>query len=97
MCYLLCYADELDSYMYQTVGHQGVELYSEALDLPLFRQHTQGKAVIQDNLYTMTPKDEVEDLYQLLCNVKVRLTTNSFVAIGQHFYFQLYNFKKEVA
>lgn len=63
--------DELDSYMYQTVGHQGVDLYSEAMGLPLFRQRTQGKALLQDKVYTMTPEDEVEDLYQLLSNVKV--------------------------
>ena len=29
--------NELDSYMYQTVGHQAIDLYAEAMDLPLFR------------------------------------------------------------
>lgn len=65
-------ADELDSYMYQTVGHQGVELYAEAMGLPLFRQPTQGVALLQDQVYTPTPEDEVEDLFQLLKKVKVR-------------------------
>lgn len=58
--------------MYQTVGHQGVELYAEAMNLPLFRQPTLGVAVHSDKLYTPTPEDEVEDLYQLLADVKVR-------------------------
>ena len=29
--------NELDSYMYQTIGHQAIDLYSEAMGLPLFR------------------------------------------------------------
>ena len=29
--------NELDSYMYQTIGHQAIDLYAEAMDLPLFR------------------------------------------------------------
>jgi diphthamide synthase (EF-2-diphthine--ammonia ligase) len=30
-------AHELDSYMYQTVGHTAISLYAEAMGLPLFR------------------------------------------------------------
>lgn len=70
--------DELDSYMYQTVGHQGVELYAEAMGLPLFRQPTQGVAVLHEKLYTPTPEDEVEDLYQLLSKVKVTFFRSGF-------------------
>jgi diphthine-ammonia ligase len=58
--------------MYQTVGHQGVELYAEAMDIPLFRRPTTGVALHNEKLYTPTPEDEVEDLFQLLLNVKVR-------------------------
>lgn len=57
--------------MYQTVGHQGVELYAEAMNLPLFRQPTLGVALHSDKHYTPTPEDEVEDLYRLLSDVKV--------------------------
>ena len=28
---------ELDSYMYQTVGHQAIDMYADAMRLPLFR------------------------------------------------------------
>lgn len=67
----LNFQDELDSFMYQTVGHQGIEFYAEAMNLPLFRQLTAGVAVQNEKLYTPTPEDEVEDLYELLLNVKV--------------------------
>ncbi len=34
--------DELDSYMYQTVGHQVVAAYAACADLPLFRRRLIG-------------------------------------------------------
>lgn len=57
--------------MYQSVGHQAVELYAEAMGLPLFRQRTNGVALQQEKIYTHTPEDEVEDLFDLLANIKV--------------------------
>lgn len=63
--------DELDSYMYQTVGHQGIEMIAEAMELPLFRQSTKGKALEKGRIYNKTENDEVEDLYELLETVKV--------------------------
>lgn len=70
--------DELDSYMYQSVGHQAVELYAEAMGLPLFRQRTNGVALQQEKIYTHTPEDEVEDLFDLLANIKVLLLNALF-------------------
>ncbi|KPI92630.1 ATP-binding domain-containing protein 4 [Papilio xuthus] len=58
--------DELDSYMYQTVGHQGIDLYAEAMGLPLYREVISGVAVDQGKYYNPTENDEVEDLYRLL-------------------------------
>ncbi|XP_045536782.1 diphthine--ammonia ligase [Papilio machaon] len=58
--------DELDSYMYQTVGHQGIDLYAEAMGLPLYREVISGVAVDQGRYYNPTENDEVEDLYRLL-------------------------------
>ena len=63
--------DELDSYMYQTVGHQGIEMIAEAMELPLFRRSTKGKALEKGRIYNKTENDEVEDLYELLETVKV--------------------------
>ena len=34
--------DELDSYMYQTVGHEVVVAYAACADLPLFRRRIAG-------------------------------------------------------
>lgn len=63
--------DELDSYMYQTVGHQGIEMIAEAMELPLFRRSTKGNALEKGKNYNKTENDEVEDLYDLLEMVKV--------------------------
>ncbi|XP_073338815.1 diphthine--ammonia ligase [Pagrus major] len=62
--------DELDSYMYQTVGHQAIELYAEAMDLPLYRRTIQGSSLDTSRNYSKTEGDEVEDLYELLHLVK---------------------------
>ncbi|KAB5562132.1 hypothetical protein PHYPO_G00014480 [Pangasianodon hypophthalmus] len=64
------HTDELDSYMYQTVGHQAVELYAEAMDLPLYRRTIEGSSVDTGREYSPNDADEVEDLYQLLKLVK---------------------------
>lgn len=64
-------ADELDSYMYQTVGHQAIDLYAEAMDLPLYRRTIQGSSLDTSKNYTKTDGDEVEDLFELLLLVKV--------------------------
>lgn len=63
--------DELDSYMYQTVGHHGIELYAEAMGLPLYREIISGTSVNQGRIYRPTENDEVEDLFRLLSRVKV--------------------------
>lgn len=43
--------DELDSYMYQTVGHDAVHLVAEAMRLPLYRRVIHGTAVNQRSEY----------------------------------------------
>lgn len=57
--------------MYQTVGHQAIDLYAEAMDLPLYRRTIQGSSLDTSKNYTKTDGDEVEDLYELLHLVKV--------------------------
>lgn len=63
-------AQELDSMMYQSVGHEAIHLYAEAMALPLFQLPTRGKAVTQALSYEPAAGDEVEDLLSLLSNVK---------------------------
>lgn len=75
----LTWLEELDSYLYQTVGQDAIELVSQALDIPLYRKIITGSAVEQGSEYgsrTGGPSsgvkgDETEDLYQLLSDVKV--------------------------
>lgn len=73
--------DEMDSYMYQTVGHQGIDLYAEAMGLPLYREAITGNAVNQGKSYHPTDNDEVEDLYRLLSKIKNDLDIEA-VAVG---------------
>eukprot|EP00850_Spirogloea_muscicola_P010768 SM000064S19790 [mRNA] locus=s64:544358:549310:+ [translate_table: standard] len=65
--------DELDSYMYQTVGHQLVAAYAECMGLPLFRRRLRGSARLQELRYRPTVGDEVEDLMALVQGVLRRL------------------------
>ncbi|XP_064280170.1 diphthine--ammonia ligase isoform X3 [Passer domesticus] len=62
--------DELDSYMYQTVGHHAIDLYADAMDLPLYCGFIKGTSVNTGRVYTACQEDEVEDLYQLMKLVK---------------------------
>ncbi|KAK0546713.1 hypothetical protein OC845_004471 [Tilletia horrida] len=85
--------DEIDSYMYQTVGHDAVHLVAQALDLPLYRKTITGQAVNQDLQYRRTsesdeapdtskPKDETEDLLDLLLEVKRHHPDVEAVSVG---------------
>lgn len=61
---------ELDSFMFQTVGHGAVGLYGECLGLPLYRRPLAGAALVQSMAYETNSADEVEDLHALLAQVK---------------------------
>uniref|UniRef100_A0A1I8MEF6 Diphthine--ammonia ligase n=1 Tax=Musca domestica TaxID=7370 RepID=A0A1I8MEF6_MUSDO len=73
--------DELDSFMYQTVGHMGIEILAKAMGLPLYRQETKGKSTQTGKHYVPTDNDEVEDLYNLLATCKEELQAEA-VAVG---------------
>ena len=64
--------DELDSFCFQTVGHTVIEAYSTALGgLPLYRRTiAAGGSKNQEMEYCETDNDEVEDLFQVLAEVK---------------------------
>jgi len=59
--------------MYQSVGHHAVDMYAEAMGLPLYRRTITGSALITDKDYTKHPGDEVEDLFLLLQDIQVLL------------------------
>ncbi|WFC99529.1 diphthine--ammonia ligase [Malassezia yamatoensis] len=48
----IAYTDEVDSYMYQTVGHDAVHYVAQAMNLPLYRAQITGTAVNQDAVYS---------------------------------------------
>ena len=57
---------ELDSYMYQSVGNELIELFAQAAELPLYRAQITGKVINQNLDYEPTDTDEVEDLFKIL-------------------------------
>ncbi|ESQ49638.1 hypothetical protein EUTSA_v10020155mg [Eutrema salsugineum] len=74
--------DELDSYMYQTVGHQIIVSYAECMNVPLFRRRIRGSSRHQKLSYQMTPDDEVEDMFVLLSEVKRQIPSITAVSSG---------------
>ncbi|KAG6830832.1 hypothetical protein H0H92_014484 [Tricholoma furcatifolium] len=72
--------EELDSYLYQTVGQDAIELVSQALEVPLYRRVITGNAIEQGSEYgsrkskgvSAIEGDETEDLMALLSEVKAR-------------------------
>lgn len=65
--------EDINSYMYQTVGHSIIPLYEQALGIPLYRQEIAGKTVNASRDYEAPlaeqDQDETEDLVPLLRSV----------------------------
>jgi diphthine-ammonia ligase len=65
---------DLNSFMYQTVGHSVIPLYADALQLPLYRQEIRGTSIQTGRDYdpslNASCPDETEDLLLLLETVK---------------------------
>lgn len=63
-------SEDLESYMYQTIGHAVIPLYEQALGLPLYRQEIIGAAVNHEKNYGPgSGDDETESLLPLLKKV----------------------------
>jgi diphthine-ammonia ligase len=67
--------EDIDSFMYQTVGHSVIPLYAEALGIPLYRQKILGGSGSMERDYapaitSAQEQDETESLVPLLKNVK---------------------------
>lgn len=78
-------SDELDSFMFQTVGHSAVETLASCMELPLVRRPITGGSVSQGMMYKRAEEDEVEDLYHLLLDVKTQFPEVNAVATGAIF------------
>ncbi|KAI0719642.1 hypothetical protein C8T65DRAFT_44647 [Cerioporus squamosus] len=82
--------EELDSYLYQTVGQDAIEFVGRALDVPLYRRVISGAAVEQGGEYGGRDPmrsggisgDETEDLYELLSTVKTHHPDVQGVSVG---------------
>ena len=85
--------DDLNSYMYQTAGHGLIRLYSDALELPLFRQEISGSAVNSSKDYeyaiinsnSFQRADETEDLTLLLRQILQKYPHANAVCSGAIF------------
>lgn len=64
--------------MYQSVGHEAIRYYADAMELPLFQAEIAGGPRNQDKDYTVTEGDEVEDLFDLMSRVKVGIIADLF-------------------
>jgi diphthine-ammonia ligase len=57
--------------MYHSVGHEIIDLFAKAMELPLYRAEIKGDAQTTDKEYDQPVHgDEVEDLYELLSEIK---------------------------
>lgn len=67
---------DLDSFMYQTVGHSIVPLYASALGVPLYRKEITGTALQNGRYYETSSEtslgDETEDMYALVKEILER-------------------------
>ncbi|XP_064487884.1 diphthine--ammonia ligase-like isoform X2 [Ornithodoros turicata] len=70
--------------MYQSVGHEAIPLYAEAMEVPLFQGEITGKPCNQSGDYSATDGDEVEDLYELMRNVREKIPYDA-VSVGAIF------------
>lgn len=79
--------EDLNSYMYQTVGHGVIPLYADALGLPLYRQEITGTAINTDKTYAPSfldegDDDETEDLIPLVRKVMAAHPTANALSSG---------------
>ncbi|KAI9904686.1 hypothetical protein N3K66_001215 [Trichothecium roseum] len=73
---------DLNSFMYQTVGHEIIPLYAAATGLPLYRQPIHGSAVRHERDYDYETGDETESMLNLLAAVKEHHPEANAVSAG---------------
>eukprot|EP00605_Chrysophyceae_sp_TOSAG23-4_P000893 GSChrysophyteH1.ASY1.ANO1.984.1 assembled CDS len=81
--------EELNSFMYQSAAFNAIPMMAECFEVPLIRRHIRGKALVQSLDYVLDTStaanndtDEVEDLYELLLEVKRRYPDCQGVSCG---------------
>lgn len=56
--------EDIDSFMYQTIGHAVIPLYEQALDIPLYRAPISGGAVDTARIYRNDAADQMAESHQ---------------------------------
>ncbi|KAI5964609.1 uncharacterized protein KGF55_001678 [Candida pseudojiufengensis] len=74
--------DEIDSFMFQTVGYDIIDYYSQLLQVPLYKQPIIGGSSNQNLEYSYTENDEIEDLYKLISTIKSKHPNIEAVSCG---------------
>ena len=85
--------EDINSHMYQTVGHFVIPLFEDALCIPLYREPIVGEALQKGQTYTYNehddgteisgaPPDEVESLTRLLKSIKATHPEINAVSTG---------------
>lgn len=76
--------DELDLFMFQTVGHDVIGAYTQCLGdkVPLYRRAITGNSANVALEYELTAGDEIEDLYELLKEVQAKHPDLEAVSCG---------------
>lgn len=74
-------SDDIDSYMYQSVGSELIPYYREVVNVPVIVFNTSKKAINKDLNYSETENDEIEDIYINLLKLKGTITYNC-VSVG---------------
>ncbi|SCN63233.1 diphthine--ammonia ligase, putative [Plasmodium chabaudi chabaudi] len=74
--------NETDSFMYQSVGFELIPSISECMEKPLIQHQIKRKPINLEMNYVYDSKDEVEDLYELLLEVKTKFPNINAVSCG---------------
>ncbi|KAH8700267.1 putative ATP binding L-PSP endoribonuclease family protein [Talaromyces proteolyticus] len=80
--------EDIDSFMYQTIGHNIIPFYESALQIPLYRASITGNAVDTSRIYGNSgdtgtaDQDETESLVPLLNRIKRDLPHANAVSAG---------------
>ena len=74
--------EEMDSYMFQTVGLSILPLIAESLGVDLYEGLIKGTPINQQSTYEQTLNDETEDLFELLQTVKTKHPDLEGVSVG---------------
>lgn len=81
LLYMEDVSETIDSFMFQSVGSEVIQAYSECLNVPLFKYKTKSHCINSELNYIKRIGDEVEDLFCALEELKAKIDFQ-FVSSG---------------